>query len=95
MHAEPAQMSRRDLLGRSAVLAFFAALGTAAAGMIHASNVAVHRPRVHERSSCSRWLGGHFATTSNASRPGLPSILSLDGSLSTILMPGFPEPTTV
>jgi hypothetical protein len=38
MHAEPAQMSRRDLLGRSAVLAFFAALGTAAAGMIHASN---------------------------------------------------------
>jgi len=33
MHAEPAQMSRRDLLGRSAVLAFFAALGTAAAGM--------------------------------------------------------------
>lgn len=34
MHVEPTQMSRRDLLGRSALLAFLAAVGTAAAGML-------------------------------------------------------------
>jgi hypothetical protein len=52
MHAEPAQMSRRDLLGRSAVLAFFAALGTAAAGMIHASNAPV-QPRREAASAAT------------------------------------------
>ena len=56
MHAEPAQMSRRDLLGRSAVLAFFAALGTAAAGMIHASN----GPRFSRRAASASERSGRL-----------------------------------